>query len=158
MTASTFFYQLDKKFFHFPIWLNKFWKIQNHLITNVTQLFYRNFYRVLQMLDETENFSFLLYFANCFCQNLASANLTLCPYFVFIVVFSYSLCWVFSTESQSDNWKFWVWVRFSLPVKSGTGRSDSGSGGLRQQQPLATAICHDLISPIFVLMINEFLI
>ena len=66
--------------------------------------------------------------------------------FFFISFLCFS-CWLFSTESQSDNWKFWVWVRvrFSLPVKSGTGRS--GSGSLRQQQPFATTICHDHSQP-----------
>ena len=112
------------------------------LVTNVTQLLYRNFYRLSHMLDEATNFSFLTL---GFCSRLNEASASFTLHIIYYILDSLFILWVFSTESQSDNWKFWVWVRvrFSLPVKSVTGRS--GSGSLRQQ-PFATN-CHDKSHP-----------
>ena len=66
---KTYFYDgfyiplsIGQEVFSFSNLIKQVWKIQNHLITNVTQLLYRNLYRLSQMLNDAANFSFFLNF------------------------------------------------------------------------------------------------
>ena len=116
---KTYFYDgfyiplsIGQEVFSFSNLIKQVWKIQNHLITNVTQLLYQNLYRLSQMLNDAANFSFFYFF--CYCENSSCASFTLSLLIKFEI---HSFLFLFSVSHVSCS---------RLKVRVTTESSESG--------------------------------